>query len=303
MSTNILEEAKTRLEGPVVPLTTPIREDGMVDYEGLGRLTEFYVNNGIKVLIAVGTTGYCYALTEEEHRRAVETVARASGGRAFVIAGVSHSGTMIANRLADACEKAGADALLMTPPYYHQTASPEGVYQHYKSVAESHSIGLIVYNIFSVRLDIDFFNRLANVEQIIGIKDASGDYNFARESCIQLKERFSIVSGGSMRYYLWHWTWGAKAYVTSIANLVPQIEIDFYNYLRKGDPDAARKIVVDYEQPFFEVMIEYGWHECLHAALKIFGLPAGSLRLPLVEPPKSHVEKMKKAFIEIGLLK
>ena len=61
--------------------------------------------------------------------------------------------------------------------------------------------------------------------------------------------------------------------------------------------------MVDYEQPFFEVMIEYGWHECLHAALKIFGLPAGSLRLPLVEPPKSHVEKMKKAFIEIGLLK
>ena len=91
--------------------------------------------------------------------------------------------------------------------------------------------------------------------------------------------------------------------MTSIANLVPQIEIDFYNYLRKGDPDAARKIVVDYEQPFFEVMIKYGWHECLHAALKIFGLPAGSLRLPLVEPPKSHVEKMKKAFIEIGLLK
>ena len=116
MSTNILEEAKARLRGPVVPMTTPIKADGAVDYDGLSKLTRFYVEGGIKVLIAVGTTGYCYALTEEEHRRAVETIVQAADGRAFVIAGVSHSGTMMSNRLADICENAGADALLMTPP-------------------------------------------------------------------------------------------------------------------------------------------------------------------------------------------
>jgi 4-hydroxy-tetrahydrodipicolinate synthase len=303
MSNKNLEVAKARLKGPVVPMTTPIREDGSVDYEGLSKLTQFYVDGGIKVLIAVGTTGYCYTLTEEEHRRAVETIVQASAGRAFVIAGVSHSGTMMSNRLADICEKAGADALLMTPPYYHQTDAPEGVYRHYKSVAENHTLGLIVYKTPTMKPGVDFFKRLAEVENIIAIKDASGDYNFARECSIQLGERFAIFSGGSMRYYLWHWLWGAKAYVTSIANLVPQIELDFFSHLRKGDLDAARKIVVDYEQPFFEVMTQYGWHESLHAALRIFGLPAGILRLPLVEPPKSHIEKMEKRFRELGLLK
>jgi 4-hydroxy-tetrahydrodipicolinate synthase len=301
---NNLERARSSLKGPVVPMTTPIKEDNSVDYEGLAKLTEFYVNKGIKVLIAAGTTGYCYALREEEHRHIIETVVQASDGRAFVIAGVSHSGTVISNRLADICEKAGADALLMTPPYYGaDVCSLEGTYRHYKSVAENHSIGLIVYNRLPIHLDVDFFKRLVDVENVIGIKDARGDYAFGREVCIQLGDRLTIISGGSMGYYLWHWLWGAPAYVTGIANLVPQIEIDFFNYLQKGDRESAKKIVVDYEEPFFEVMTEYGWHECLHAALKVFGLPAGSLRLPLVEPPESHVEKMKRVFREIGLLK
>ena len=303
MSNRNLEQAKARLKGPVVPMTTPIKADGAVDYEGLSKLTRFYVEGGIKVLIAVGTTGYCYALTEEEHKRAVETIVQASEGRAFVIAGVSHSGTMMSNRLADICEKAGADALLMTPPYYHQTDAPEGVYRHYKSVAENHSLGLIVYKTPTMKAEVDFFKRLSDVEHIIGIKDASGDYNFARECSIELGERFVLFSGGSMRYYLWHWLWGAKAYVTGIANLVPRIELDFFDHLQKGNLDAAKKIVVDFEQPFFEVMIEYGWHESLHAALKIFGLPAGILRLPLVEPPKSQFDKMEKAFRKLGLLR
>lgn len=303
MASNNLEKAKNHLKGPIVPLTTPIKKNGRIDYDGLARLTNFYIDNGIKTVIAVGTTGYCYALTEEEHRRTVETIVKASNNRAFVISGVSHSGTMVSNKLADICEKAGADALLMTPPYYHQTASTEGIYEHYKSVAENHTLGLIVYKTSPANLDIEFFKRLADIENIVGIKDASGDYNFAREVCIKLGDRFVIISGGSMRYYLWHWLWGAPAYVTSIANLVPQIEIDFYNYLERGDLKSAKKIVTEYEEPFFEVMTKYGWHQSLHAALKIFGLPAEKLRLPLIEPPKSHIEKMERIFREIGLLK
>lgn len=302
MSGDLLQEVKRRLVGPVVPMTTPIREDGEVDYEGLSRLTRFYVDHGIKALIAVGTTGYCYALTENEHQQAVETVVQAAGGRALVIAGVSHSGTMMANRLADICEAAGADALLMTPPYYHQTDAPEGVYRHYRSVAENHSLGLIVYKTPAMTAGVEFFERLAEVERIVAIKDASGDYNFARDCSIRLGERFAIFSGGSMRYYLWHWLWGAKAYVTSIANLVPHLELEFFDHLQNGDLAAARRIVAELEQPFFEVMLEHGWHESLHAALRLCGLPAGGLRLPLVAPPEDHLAKMEKVFRELGLL-
>ena len=102
---------------------------------------------------------------------------------------------------------------------------------------------------------------------------------------------------------MWMWLWGSPAYVTSIANLVPEIELSFYQYLCKGDISSARKIVAEMEQPFLKIMTEYGWHQSLHAALKIFGLPANKLRLPLVEPPPEFIKKMKQEFIRIGILK
>jgi len=301
---NNLEKTRRYLKGPILAMTTPIKENDEVDYDGLAKLTNFYIKNGIKVLLVVGSTGYCYTLTEQEHKKAIETVVQTSAGRVFTIAGVSHSGTMISNRLADICEKAGANALLMTPPYYHQTSSTEGVYEHYKSVAKNHTLGLIVYKTGSAaNLDINFFQRIADIENIIGIKDASVDYEFGREICVKLGDRFVIISGGSMRYYLWHWLWGAPAYISSIANLVPKIELEFYNCLEKGDLESAKNIVIKYEEPYLELMGKYGYHQSLHLALKMFGLPAGKLRLPLVEPPKSHIEKMRQLFVHLGLLK
>lgn len=303
MSHSRIEIVRRNIVGPVVPLTTPIKQDGQIDYDGLAELTQFYISNEIKIMIAAGTTGYCYALSEQEHRLVVETIVKAAAGRALIIAGVSHSGTANSDRLADLCEKAGADALLMTPPYYGpDVCSQEGAFRHYKSVAENHSLGIIVYNRPPVLLDVDIFKRLADIENIVGVKDASGDYNFGREVTIQLQDRLTIISGGSMRYFLWHCLWGARAYVSGIANVVPKIEIDFFECIEKGDMDGAKRIVIQYEEPFFQAMGLCGWHEFLHATIKLFGLPAGSLRLPLIEPPQSHVDKMEKVFREIGLL-
>ena len=302
METSTRNRARRGLQGPVVPLTTPIRQDDTVDYDGLARLVGFYIDHGIKSFIAAGTTGYCYALRPEEHEQVVATTVQASAGLAYVIAGVSHSGTGMANDLADRCERVGADALLMVPPYYHQTSSPDGCFKHYKSVSENHSLPMIVYNTPYSAFDVAFFRRCAEVENIIAIKEARGEYNFARDLLVELGERFLVLSGGSMRYYLWHWLWGAAGYVTSVANLVPEIELRFYRHLRQHDLKAAVDIVKQIEQPFLAIMIEYGWHASLHVALKVFGLPAEKLRLPLVEPPPEHVARMKQEFERIGIL-
>jgi len=301
MNHNKVEDFKNRVVGPIVAMTTPINCDDSVDYDGLAKLTEFYVSGGIKVLIAAGTTGYCYTLTEEEHRRIVETVVQASNRRAFVIAGVSHSGTRMSNRLADLCQDAGADALLLTPPYYRQTArDPFG---HYADVARNHDLPTIVYSTGDANLDIGFFRRCAEVDNIVGVKEATCNYDLARDLLIELGDRLSVFGGGSMRYYLWMWLWGSRGYVTSIANLVPEVELRFFRHLEEGDIASAKQIVIDLEQPFLKVMCEYGWHECLHAAMKIFALPAHKLRLPLVEPPQTHIEKMREEFERIGLLR
>ncbi len=303
MSTEYLGELRTALSGPIVALTTPMDSAGEVDLDGMERLVRYYLDGGITAFIAAGTTGYCYTLSEDEHMAVVGRVVEITRGRAFVLAGVSHSGTRQANRLADGCERAGADALLMTPPYYHQSCTHEGRFRHYQDVARNHATPLIVYSIFGADLDVDFFRRCAEIDSIVGIKEATGDYNHARDLLIELGERFVIIGGGSMRYYLWHWLWGSPGYVTSIANLLPRIELEFYAALQSGDVEKARGVVAHYEQPFFQAMIgRYNWHESLHAALKVFGLPAGSLRLPLVDPPDEHVEALRTAFTEIGLL-
>jgi 4-hydroxy-tetrahydrodipicolinate synthase len=302
MKSNAFERLK-KLEGPVLAMTSPIKNDDSIDIDGIEKLTRFYVDHGIKNIIAAGTTGYCYTLSEEEHEKVVETIVNSANGEAFIIAGVSHSGTRIANRLADVCEKAGADALLMTPPYYHQTRTLQGVYEHYKDVAVNHSLPLIIYHTWYNEYGIDLFEKCAEVDNIAGVKDASGDYNFSRDLMIGLSDRFTVLSGGSMRYFFWHWLWGGRAGVTSIGNLVPEIELQFYQSLLSGDMEEAKKVIVEKEQPFFELMENYGWHPFLHAAMKIFGLPAAKLRLPLVDPPEKHYEKMREAFYRIGILK
>ena len=227
---------------------------------------------------------------------------RAADHEAFIIAGVSHSGTGSSHRLADLCEKAGADALLMTPPYYHQTRSFNGCVKHYAEVAQGHSLPMIIYNTPYADFSIDFFRKCGEYENILGVKEAGANFGFARELLIECADRFVIIGGGSMQFHLWLHLWGARGSVTSIGNLVPQVELDFYEYLRKGDVPAASRIVVEKEYPFFKVMLKHGWHESLHAALKIFGLPAKKLRLPLVAPPTAHYEVMRNTFLQIGLL-
>ena len=303
MNTHSIEDLRRSLSGPVVALTTPMDASGEVDFEGLERLVRYYLDGGITAFIAAGTTGYCYALSRDEHVAVVRRVVDTTRGRGFVLAGVSHSGTREANRLADGCEEAGADALLMTPPYYYQSCIHEGRFRHYRDVAQNHSLPLVVYSIFGADLDVDFFKRCAEVENIAGVKEATGDYNHARDLLIELGRRFVVIGGGSMRYFLWHWLWGARGYVTSIANMLPRIELEFYRALENNDVEAAREVVVRYEQPFFKAMLSpHSWHESLHSALQVFGLPAGSLRLPLVEPPEEHRSYLRTVFTEIGLL-
>ena len=284
-------------------MTTPIKEDDSIDYDGLEKLTQFYIDNGITALIAAGTTGYCYTFTPEEHKQIVETIVKTVNKKAFVIAGVSHSGTRSAHHLADLCENVGADALLMTPPYYHQTRSFDGCVKHYAEVAQSHSLPMVIYNTPYANFTVDFFRKCAEYDKIMAIKEASGNFGFARDLLIELGDRFVCIGGGSMQYHLWMHLWGACGSVTSIGNLVPQIEIEFYSYLKNGDIPAAAKIVVEKEHPFFKVMLKYGWHESLHAAMKMFGLPGNKLRLPLVEPPATYQKIMKQELIKMGLLR
>jgi len=302
----IKSELKKRLKGTIVPMPTPFKENLEIDYEGLRMYTRFLIDNGIKVISPLGSTGQFDALTMEERKKVMKTVVEEANHEAVVVVGAGHSGTSISNELVHYAEEIGADAVLVCPPYY-QYSGAEGIYQHYKTLSDNNSIGIVVYNnkavIQSAPLDLSLYDKVTALDNVVGVKEASGDYNFYYNLQTKFGDRVAIIGGGSMRHYLWGYMWGSPAYFASLANFVPQVEVEFFELLTQGKINKAKEIVVNLEQPFFEVAVKFGWQESLKATMEVFGLPAGPPRLPLIPLSEEKKEELRKVLTSLGLLK
>jgi dihydrodipicolinate synthase/N-acetylneuraminate lyase len=274
------EELRTRIAGTIVPMTTPFTDSGEVDLNGVRENTRFLIESGIKVISPLGSTGEFYTMTQEEHWAVLKTVCEEAKGRATIIAGAGHSGTKIASHLAGMAHEAGADATLVCVPYYKYDGA-EGVYQHYRAIArENPKIGMVVYANREIMKDLSILERLTTEPNIVGVKDATGDYALYRDECIRFRGRLAIVGGGSMQHYLWGQLWGSPGYFSSVANFKPEVELGFVTYLKEGNLKAATTIVEKIELPFFEIAIKLGWWRTLKATMDIYGLPGGNSRLP-----------------------
>jgi dihydrodipicolinate synthase/N-acetylneuraminate lyase len=274
------EELRARIAGTIVPMTTPFTDSGELDLEGVRENTRFLVESGIRVISPLGSTGEFYTMTQQEHQAVLQAVCEEARGQATIIAGAGHSGTKIASRLAAMAYEAGADGTLVCVPYYLYDGA-EGVYQHYLTIArENPGIGLVVYANREIMKDLSILERLASEPNIIGVKDATGDYALYRDECVRFRDRLAIVGGGSMQHYLWGWLWGSPGYFCSVANFKPQVEIGFTTYLKEDNLQAATTIVEKVELPFFEIAIKLGWWRTLKATMDIYGLPGGNSRLP-----------------------
>jgi len=275
-----LKELRSRIKGTIVPMTTPFTDSGEIDLKGVRENTNFLVESGIKVISPLGSTGEFYTMTTDEHRAVLKATCEQAKGRATVIAGAGHSGTRVASQLTRMAQEAGADAVLICVPYYLYDGA-EGIYQHYRTIAHQNpNIGIVIYANKEIMKDLTILERLTDEPNIVGVKDATGDYALYRDECVKFRDRLSIVGGGSMQHYLWGWMWGSTGYFASVANFNPQIELDFFAHLEKGNLAAATKIVEETELPFFEIALKLGWWRTLKAAMDIYGLPGGNSRLP-----------------------
>jgi 4-hydroxy-tetrahydrodipicolinate synthase len=296
------EALRTQIKGTIVPMTTPFTETGDIDLEGVRKNTDFLIDSGIQVISPLGSTGEFYTMTPDEHWSVLKAVCEQAGGRATIIAGAGHSGTKIASQLAHMAREAGADATLVCVPYYLYDGA-EGVYQHYRTIArENPEIGMMVYANKEIMTDLTILERLSDEPNIVGVKDATGDYAFYRDECIRLRDRLAVVSGGSMQHYLWGWLWGSSGYFCSVANFKPQVEFDFVADLEKGDLAAATKIVEEIELPFFEIALKLGWWRTLKATMDIYGLPGGNSRLPNRRLTPAETEELIAWLEKINLM-
>lgn len=237
------QQAQT-IQGSIVAIVTPMFEDGSVDWKGLEKLVEWHIAEGTNSIVAVGTTGEASTLSMSEHTQVIKEIIRVANKRIPIIAGTGANSTREAIELTQEAKELGADAALLVTPYYNKPTQ-EGLYQHYKAIAEAVDLPQILYNVPG-RTGVDMANetviRLADIPQIVGIKDATGDV--ARGAALiegLAGKNMTVYSGDDATAYelMGH---GAKGNISVTANVAPKVMSEVCAAAIAGDAARAEEL-------------------------------------------------------------
>lgn len=288
--------------GVLPAVVTPFKS-GVVDEEGLRQLIEFHLENGVHGIVPCGTTGESATLSHDEHERVVEITVEQVNGRVPVVAGTGSNNTAEAVRLTAHAKKAGADGVLMISPYYNKPTQ-EGIYQHYKKVAEEVDIPIIIYNIpgrTASNIEPTTFARLAEMKNIVGVKEASGSMKQITEIIRLCGDELAVVSGEDFLTYPLM-TVGGKGVICVVANIVPRDMADLCNLLLAGDFDQARELYYRL-LPLCHSMFYETNPAPVKAALAMMGkISSAEVRLPLAPMSEANLGKLRKELEAYGLL-
>ncbi|HFC8833636.1 TPA: 4-hydroxy-tetrahydrodipicolinate synthase [Neisseria subflava] len=288
------------LKGSLVALITPMNQDGSINYEQLRDLIDWHIENGTDGIVAVGTTGESATLPVEEHLAVIEATVKHVSKRIPVIAGTGANNTVEAIALSKAAEQAGADYTLSVVPYYNKP-SQEGIYQHFKAIAEATSIPMIIYNVPGrtvVSMSNDTILRLAEIPNIIGVKEASGNIGNNIELINSVPEGFAVFSGDDptgLPFMLC----GGHGVVTVAANVAPKLFADMCRAALEGDIATARRLN---EQliPIYNTMFCEPSPAAPKWGLSLLGKCEPHVRLPLVALTEAGQAKVRAALEKSG---
>ena len=287
------------LQGSYVALVTPFR-DGAVDYAALDRLVDWHVEQGTNGLVPCGTTGESPTLDMEEHIRVVEAVVQRSAGRLPVMAGTGANSTAEAVHLTQAAEKAGADGCLLVSPYYNKP-EPEGMYRHFKAIAESAALPMTLYNVPSRtgrEIALETVCRLAEIDNIVGLKAAGASND--RVSHVVRYTDLAVLSGDDSMT-LPFMAVGARGVISVAANIVPAEVAKMVKAFLGGDATSARETHLRLF-PLFRTMFIESNPIPVKAAMAMMGMIAPEMRLPMSEPTPDHRTAIERTLRESGLL-
>lgn len=288
-------------EGSIVAIVTPMK-DGKIDEKALRDLVEFQIEQGTDGFVPCGTTGESATLTYEEHCKVIEIVIDQVNKRVPVIAGSGSNSTHESIYLTKHAEKAGADAALVITPYYNKPTQ-EGLYQHFKAIAESVKIPVILYNVPSrtaVNILPETVIRLSEIENIIGIKEASGSLDQAAEIIAGTSDDFVVFSGEDALTFPLYCI-GAKGVISASTNAVPKDMGDMYDAFFGGNFEKAKELHYKLLPVFKSLFLETNPIP-VKKALFLMGKIEDDIRLPLVTMTDAGTEKMRKALEEAGAL-
>lgn len=290
------------IQGSLVALATPMFENGDLDWENLDKLVDFHLKKGTDAIVAVGTTGESATLDADEHCEVIRRVVGRVDGRIPVIAGTGANSTKEAIDLTKEAKAIGADACLLVVPYYNKPTQ-EGLYLHFKLIAESVDIDQILYNVPG-RTACDMLNntvaRLADIPNIVGIKDATGNIERGKELIALVGNRMAVYSGDDATAYQLMLA-GAKGNISVTANVAPQEMAELCSLAMSGEADRAR-LLNDRLMPLHNAMFVEANPIPVKWALHEMGLMGAGIRLPLTPLGQSFRPQLKSALASVGIL-
>lgn len=288
-------------EGSMVAIVTPMK-DGQVDETALRRLIDRQIEAGTSCLVPCGTTGESATLSHKEHDLVIKITIEQASGRVKVLAGAGSNATHEAVRLNKVAQDLGADGTLHITPYYNKPTQ-EGLYQHFKAVAESAPIPVILYNVPSrtgVNMIPETVARLSEISNIHGIKEASGSLDQISEIIWACPQDFVVLSGEDSQT-LSMYKIGAKGSISVTANVVPQETAEEWRLFSEGKIQEAEKIH-DRLMALHQVLFIETNPIPVKTALAMMGLIEEEFRLPLVRLLPQNREKLKTALQDYGVL-
>jgi len=288
--------------GAYTAIVTPFDENGEIDEDGLRQNIKFQIKEGIDGIVPVGTTGESPTVTEKEHEYLIDVAVEAAKGKVKVIAGTGSNSTVEAIHYTKYAKEAGVDAVLLVSPYYNKP-TPEGMYQHFKAIAQAVEIPQILYNVPSrtgKNVDADTTLRLSKVKNIVGIKEASCDLEQIMKIIRGAPPEFTVLSGEDS------WTYalmalGAKGVISVASNVAPKAVSDMVHAYSSGNIEKSRQIHYKYLDLYKVIFVESN-PAPIKAAMEMMGMPSGKPRLPLVEPTEESKAKVRKVLAQLGLV-
>lgn len=301
VSVNSIKKEAAMLKGSIVAIVTPFKK-GKVDEKAFGDLIEWHIAQGTNAIVPCGTTGEASTLDYKEHYRVIDIAVKIVNGRVPVIAGTGANSTDETIEITEHAKKSGADAALLVTPYYNKPTQ-EGLYRHYKMVAEKVDIPIVLYNVpgrTAVNMLPPTVARLAEIKNIIAIKEATGDMKQVSEVIRLCGDRMIVISGDDFTT-LPLLALGGKGVISVSANVMPKEVSQMCSSWMKGQHDKARALHYKLEPLNASMFIETNPIP-VKTALAMMGKIQEEFRMPLCEMAPANKEKLKKVLTDLKLL-
>ncbi len=289
----------TIFTGSAVAIVTPMNEDGSINYDIFGQITDEQIEKGTDAIVVCGTTGESAAMTDEEHKECIRCCVERVAKRVPVIAGTGSNDTAYAIQLSKEAQELGADALLLVTPYYNKT-SQRGLAAHFTAIANSIDLPVILYNVPSrtgVNISVETYKELSKVPNIVAVKEASGSISAVAR--IAAETDLDIYSGNDDQIVP-IMSLGGKGVISVLANCIPDKVHEMTSYCLDGDYKSAAKLQLDLLEFTNNLFMDVNPIP-VKEAMNIMGKNVGPCRLPLVRMEEAQIAKLFSSMQKLGL--